>query len=113
MNRITKYFHSLLKKDRRKKDTPDFPLMSIIISPSTKIDLYRDVAKDFIERVLEMAFEDVWISDMSQLSDFKILFESEGRDVEKYLLDMIKRIYGVDVSDIEDGNLVRIFERLD
>ncbi|MFW9850276.1 MAG: hypothetical protein ACFFF4_14155 [Candidatus Thorarchaeota archaeon] len=112
MNRISKYFHSLLKRDRRKKDTPDFPLRSIIISPSTKIDLYRDIAKEFIERVLEMSPEDVWISDWSQLSDFRILFESEVGDVEKYLLDKIKRIYGVDVSDIEDGNLVRIFERL-
>jgi len=87
-------------------------MRSIIISPSTQIDLYADVAKDFIERVLDMPYESVWISDRSELWDFSVLFKHETEDVQEYLLRKIESIYGVDVSDIDDGNLVRIFERL-
>ena len=112
MKRITRIFRSFLKKDQKHDETPDFPMRSIIISPSNQIDLYRDLAKDFIERVLEMSYESVWISDRSELWDFSMLFKHEASDVRGYLLQKIERIYGVDVSDIEDGNLVRIFERL-
>lgn len=53
-----------------------------------------------------MPWEDCWISDFSTLWDFFWLTDREA------VFDHIESEYGIDVRDIEDGNLLRIFDRL-
>ena len=70
-----------------------------------EIQTHSETAERFIELVLgcEWAF----ISDESSLYDF------ESIDEVTNLEEKIKEVFGVDVSDIEDKNLFRIFERID
>ena len=71
---------------------------------SYHVDQHSELAKDFIQRVLEIEW--AWISDESSLWDFHV-DETNGK-----LNDRILRIYGVDGSDISGGNLADIFERI-
>lgn len=58
-----------------------------------------------MQRVLELEW--AWISDESTLWDFH-----DELTNDKYV-DSIRRIYGVDVSDMPTGNLADIFDRID
>lgn len=71
---------------------------------SDRVDQYSELAKDFIQCVLEIEW--AWISDESSLWDFHS-DETNGK-----LNDKIRHLYGVDVSDISNGNLADIFERI-
>ena len=112
MKRIGKVLRSLLKRNRVQDETPNFPLRTVLIAPSTQLDLYSDVAKDFVERIFEVPYESVFMTDRSELWDFWPLLDVDRKDSKRYLLQKIERIYGIDVSDIKDGNMVKIFERL-
>ncbi|HXH66222.1 MAG TPA: hypothetical protein VNI81_03420 [Candidatus Limnocylindrales bacterium] len=59
---------------------------------------------DFIQRILELPW--AFISDESTLSDF------HGDENSDILVEKIRAVYGVDVSDIASGNLADIFERI-
>jgi hypothetical protein len=71
---------------------------------SHRVDQHFELAKDFFKRVLEV--DGAWISDESSLWDF------HGDETNDALVGKIHRIYGVDVSDISDGNLADIFDRI-
>jgi hypothetical protein len=62
------------------------------------------LADDFIRRVLNK--DAVWISDESSLWDF------HRQDTNAALVAKIREVYGVDVSDIESGNLADILDRI-
>jgi hypothetical protein len=69
-----------------------------------RIDQHSELAKDFIERVLELKW--VFVSDESLLADF-----TDDDDVTK-LNRKIFEVHRVDVSDVSDGNLADIFDRI-
>ena len=69
-----------------------------------RVDQHSALAKDFVKRVLEIDW--AWISDESSLYDF------HGDESNKKLIDRIRDIYGVDVSEISSGNLADIFDRI-
>ena len=73
------------------------------------IDNHFETAEKFTESILGFApGGPFFISDESCLSDFE--------DSEKDPIDYVgrtKEVFGVDISDIEDGYLLRIFERID
>lgn len=69
-----------------------------------RLDQHPEVERDFVRRVLEIEW--AWISDESSLWDF------HGDKTNDRLNDKIRQIYGVDVSDISDGNLADIFDRI-
>jgi len=71
---------------------------------SNRVDQHSELAKDFIQRVLEIEW--AWISDESSLWDF------HGDETNESLTEKIRNIYGVDVSDITSGNLADIFDRI-
>jgi hypothetical protein len=71
---------------------------------SNRVDQHAELAKDFVRRVLEIDW--AWISDESSLWDF------HSDETNEKLVNRIRGIYGVDVSDISSGNLADIFDRI-
>ncbi|MGY5853233.1 MAG: hypothetical protein RTU92_06670 [Candidatus Thorarchaeota archaeon] len=103
MKRVIKYIRSFLSRKNR-----PHVVRSIVITPQHLIGQYEHVAKDFIEAIVGFSYSNVFISDRSSIWDFSNLWNED----ESEIFGRIRERYGVDVSDIEDGNLVKIFERI-
>jgi len=71
---------------------------------SHRVSKHPKLTNDFAKRVLDLDW--VWISDESSLWDF------HGDATNERLMETIRLIYGVDVSDITSGNLADIFDRI-
>jgi len=71
---------------------------------SHRVSQHAELTKDFARRVFDLEW--VWISDESSLWDF------HGDATNERLMEKIRLIYGVDVSDITSGNLADIFDRI-
>lgn len=69
-----------------------------------RIQLHAALSEDFIHRALELPW--AFISDESSLWDF------HDGDTNRSYYAKIKEVYGVDVSDIESGNVAEILERI-
>jgi hypothetical protein len=76
----------------------------IEFAQSTRLDMHPDLKADFVRRVLDLPW--AFLSDESSLFDFH---EAETNEV---LVQKIRSIYGIDVSDIASGNLADILERI-
>lgn len=72
-----------------------------------EIEKYRHLWDEFLDHIcdVEAVF---FLSDSSSLSDF--IFTDHTREEQNRLVALR---YSVDISDIEDGNLLRIFERIE
>lgn len=92
----------------RRTNNPELPRpgenVPIKFSSTGRVDQFPKLGQEFITQVLGLEW--AWISDESSLWDFP--------DTENHpaIFGKIQAIYGVDVSDISDGNLARIFERI-
>jgi predicted RNase H-like HicB family nuclease len=69
-----------------------------------RVNVHPELAQDFIQRILGL--RGAFISDESSLWDFHT---GENNDA---LFAKIREVYGVDVSDIESGNLGEILDRI-
>lgn len=79
----------------------------ISFADSSIVDSYPDISQKFFQRVLGFdAADPVFISDESSLFDF------DGVNGGIDLVERTKAVFGVDVSDIEDRNLAKIFTRI-
>ena len=76
------------------------------LAPTTEIDKYESIATDFFEQILDMDRNDCLITDESSLWDF------HGEMSNDLFYSKILEVYGVDVSDVERGNLAKIFQRI-
>ena len=94
------HFRKLIKEGKLK----------IEFASTKKISAYEDLAADFLDKIFDMERGSYAISDESGLWDFPF---RESYESKERLWEKIREIYGVDVSDIKDGNLVRIFERIE
>ena len=86
--------------------------------PTEKMDHYEHLLRDFLLDVLYFEPEDadyVFASDGASLWDFTSYGQGPKANRAQVALwqARIEEKYGVDVLDIEDGNLVRIFERIE
>ena len=79
----------------------------IEVADSSIISTYDNIARVFLEKILDMDYNRIFISDESSLWDFCM---SEN-DQKKYL-KKVKQIFNLDISDLEDGNLIKIFQRI-
>lgn len=70
----------------------------------TVVKSHETLARDFLERILDVDYDRCIITDKSSLSDFDLATAA--------CVQRITAAYGVDVSDIQDGRLVSIFERI-
>lgn len=83
----------------------------IELAPQVLTEQYEDIAEHFLPAVL--GIKRFLITDESSLYDFDFeLVDSKIKRDTESVLKKIQEIYGVDVSDISDLNLMKIFERL-
>lgn len=83
----------------------------IEIAPSKGMEMFADIAEEFMEHILGFAPGDYLITDESSLRDFIGL----GEEVEVELAALRQKIreeYEVDISDLTSGNLLEIFMRI-
>lgn len=92
------------------KMIPGGPLKGkkIELAPTTGIDMFWDIAVDFMERIFHFAPGEYLITDESSLWDFTGVDDMEIADVH----EKIQKIYDLDVSDLQSGNLLDIFLRI-
>jgi hypothetical protein len=76
----------------------------IEFAPSSRVYADPELTDDFICRVLGLDW--AFVSDQSSLWDF------HTGETNEVLIAKIKDLYGVDVSDIESGNLAAILDRI-
>jgi len=79
---------------------------AIELAPTVEIEQYELLANEFFEKILAMNYNECLVTDESSLWDFHS--EETNEEYQRRILE----VYGTDVSDIESGNLVRIFERI-
>jgi hypothetical protein len=80
--------------------------LPIQFAPAYRMSEHPDLAIDFFKRILDLDYDDCFISDQSSLWDF------HNQEDNTYLYDKIILTYGVDVSDIEGARIADILERL-
>jgi hypothetical protein len=76
------------------------------VAPRVNISPFDHIAPGFFESILGMDYKNILITDGSSLWDFHW-----GEPEEMF--DKVRNAYGVDISDIDDGNLAHIFKRID
>ncbi len=76
----------------------------IQIASQERVNAHPELAEDFIQRILGLPW--AFISDQSSLWHFHT-----GED-DDAMIAKIREVYGVDVSDIESGNLSEILDRI-
>jgi hypothetical protein len=85
-----------------KRDSP----RQIELASTLEVDKFESIASDFFPRILDMDRNDCLITDESSLWDF----HSEESNEPFY--SKILEAYGIDVSDVERGNLAKIFRQI-
>ena len=93
----------LFKAKERKLPRPGTKV-PIEFAVSNRVKQRPELAKEFSQQILEVDW--AWISDESSLWDF------HGEETNDRFVEKIRRVYGVDVSDIPSGNFADIFERI-
>jgi hypothetical protein len=95
-------------KDARQRNGEAMPRpggkVPIEFAPSNRVYTHPELTEDFIKRVLGLDW--AFVSDQSSLWDF------HTEDANDVLNAKIKEVYGVDVSDLESGNLAEILDRI-
>jgi len=87
--------------------------MDIELAPQFSVEQYEDIARGFFPRILDMDYDDVLITDESSIYDFDFELTEDRVDHQTSgILNKIKSEYNLDVSDVEDLLLVKIFERI-
>ncbi|GFE70068.1 hypothetical protein [Chroococcus sp. FPU101] len=102
---IPRHWKQVKDQDEITKIIEDLNHKPLVFALEEGIQSHSETADQFVELVLEVGW--AFISDESTLYDFEAL-----NDVTK-LEEKIQEVFGVDVSDIEDKNVFKIFERID
>jgi hypothetical protein len=76
------------------------------LASTTEIDRYEFLATEFFRKILDINRNDCLITDESSLWDFHSEMSNDPFNSK------ILAAYGADVSDLVDGNLVKIFQRI-
>ena len=66
------------------------------------------ISKEFMKTIFDFEPGEYLINDESSLHDFTGLDERDLSDIQKRIQDL----YGIDVSDIDSGDLTEIFTRI-
>ena len=80
----------------------------IEFASTTGIEMFFEIAEDFMQRILDFEPGEYLITDESSLRDFTGLDELAIADIH----EKIREVYDLDVSDLPTGNLLEIFRRI-
>ena len=97
-----------MKKDEYIVPTGPLKGKRIEMAPTTGIEMFEQIAEDFMLRIFGLETGDYLITDESSLRDFKGVDDMKLADIHQKIRDE----YGQDVSDLKSGNLLEIFVRL-
>jgi hypothetical protein len=97
-----------MKKDNKSIPSGPFKGKRIELAPTTGIEMFLDIAEDFMRRIFDFEPGEYLITDESSLFDFTGVHEMSLSDIQK----KIQAVYNLDVSDVESGNLLTIFMRM-
>jgi hypothetical protein len=76
------------------------------LASTVEVDKFESVASDFFPRIFDMDRNFCLITDESSLWDF------HSEELNEPFYSKILEAYGIDVSDVERGNLAKIFRRI-
>lgn len=97
-----------MKKDDKIIPNGPFKGKKIEFAPTTGVDMFLEISKDFMKRIFDFEPGEYLITDESSLFDFTGLDKMEPSDIQQKIRD----VYEMDVSDIGSGNLLEIFTRI-
>ncbi|MGY5851999.1 MAG: hypothetical protein RTU92_00360 [Candidatus Thorarchaeota archaeon] len=100
---------SFMDYSENNESTPepiDFMIGSVYEERSDWWKQVGALASDFLPRIVGHKYEDCYITVYSDVYDFVASKEWDEIPIR------IQSEYGVDISDIEDGNLLRIFDKI-
>ena len=80
----------------------------IEMAPAGGIELFREIAEDFMLRIFGYEPGDYLITDESSLRDFVGVNDLSLVDIHRE----IKSLYGIDVAGLKSGNLLEIFVKI-
>jgi hypothetical protein len=88
--------------------------MEFELAPQYSVETYEDIARVFFPKIFGMDYANVMITDESSIYDFdfELLAEDQVDHQTGVILNKIKSEYNLDVSDVENLLLVKIFERI-
>ncbi len=72
------------------------------------VETFEDIAEEFMLNIFGVEPGDYLITDLSSLCDFVGVDDMEVGDI----LVRIRDVYGLDIADLPNGNLLEIFRRL-
>jgi hypothetical protein len=78
------------------------------LAPAGGIELFHDIADRFMSRIFHLEPGDYLVTDESSLTNFVGMDDLELADLSR----KVKELYGLDVSDVDDGNFLQIFLRI-
>ncbi|MBI3015830.1 MAG: hypothetical protein HYY65_12430 [Candidatus Tectomicrobia bacterium] len=97
-----------MDEDDRIIPSGPFKGKKVEFAPTTGIDMFLDIAEDFMRRIFDFEPGNYLITDESSHSDFTGLDEMDMSDIHK----KIREVYDLDPSDVPSGNLLEIFLRI-
>lgn len=97
-----------MSKKRRSLRRGLFKGKTIEWASTAGIETYDDIAEDFMSNIFGFEPGTYLITDESSLHDFVGIDDAQLAAIHR----KIREVYAVDVSDLESGNLVKIFKRL-
>ena len=77
-------------------------------APRRYIRYYADIARVVFAELYQLDYDECIVTDESALIDYESSFGVSMADA----ILTIKNLYGVDVSDLQNGNLLNIFRRI-
>ena len=98
----------LMSKPSRVLRRGPFKGKRIDLASTAGIEMYDDIAEDFMSAIFGFEPGQYLITDESSLHDFTGVDDMELVDIHR----KIREVYALDVSDLKSGNLLEIFERL-
>ena len=97
-----------MNDDSRIISSGPFKGKKIEFAPTTGVDMFLKISDEFKKKIFDFEPGEYLISDESSLHDFTGLNDWDFADIQKKIRD----VYGLDISDIESGNLLEIFKKI-
>ena len=100
-----------MKNDKKHKIIRRGPIKNKTIThaPTEGVDSMVHVKINFMKDIFDLEQGDYFITDEARILDFTDF----GSGDIKPLIIKIKKVYGVDVADVTNGNLLEIFKRIE